>query len=130
MGARQVAMIIAVGCVTRAGIAQQPFAYDAASLPAITEVSARADAGVTIRDVHFPAHNPRRGRVEAYIVAPPGKGPFSGMLYFHWLGKPKGDRTEFLDEAIARARKGSVGVLIQGRFPWRSRPTARRIVRR
>jgi dienelactone hydrolase len=123
MSAGSIAAILVIGCVASTGISQHRFSYDASSPPAITEVSARKDAGVIIRDVHFAAHNARRGRVEAYIVSPGGEGPFSGVLYFHWLGKPKGDRTEFLDEAISRARYGSVGVLIQGRFPWTEEPT-------
>jgi hypothetical protein len=56
---------------------------------------------VTIRDVNYLPYTPERGRIKAYIVAPEGRGPFAGVLFFHWLGEPHGDRKEFLTEAIA-----------------------------
>jgi pimeloyl-ACP methyl ester carboxylesterase len=40
------------------------------------------------------------------------------VLFFHWLGEPKGDRSEFLDEAMGLAKYGAVSLLIQGYFPW------------
>jgi len=45
------------------------------------------------------------------------------VVFFHWLGKPHGDRTQFLEESAALARKGVVSVLIQGTFPWQTAPT-------
>lgn len=98
------------------------FAYDP-SLPLdLREISTRSEGGVTIRDVTYSSINPRHGPIEAFIVRPPGSGPFAGLLYFHWLGKPRGDRTEFLEEAVALARDGVVSVLVQGYFPWKEPP--------
>lgn len=80
--------------------------------------------GVLIRDITYAAYDPARGRIAAYIVAPPGEGPFAGILYFHWLGETHSDRTEFLDEAVAMARQGAASVLVQGYFPWTDPPSA------
>jgi pimeloyl-ACP methyl ester carboxylesterase len=46
----------------------------------------------------------------------------AGILYFHWLGKPRGDRSQFLEEATAMAHRGVVSLLIQGYFPWHEEP--------
>jgi dienelactone hydrolase len=99
------------------------FAYDRSLPLGLREVSTRFEGGVTIRDVTFASIDPRHGPIEAFIVRPPGSGPFAGILYFHWLGKPRGDRTEFLDEAVALAPEGVVSVLVQGYFPWKEAPT-------
>ena len=45
------------------------------------------------------------------------------MLFFHWLGNIKSDRTEFLDEALALGKQGIASLLIQGYFPWLEEPT-------
>ncbi len=98
------------------------FAYDR-SLPLdLREISTRSDDGVTIRDVTYASIDRRHGPIEAFTVRPPGSGPFAGLLYFHWLGKPRGDRTEFLEEAAALSRHGVVSMLVQGYFPWKEPP--------
>jgi dienelactone hydrolase len=98
------------------------FGYDR-SLPLdLREMSTQSEGGITIRDVTFASIDPRHGPIEAFIVRPPGSGPFAGILYFHWLGKPRGDRTEFLEEAVALATHGVVSVLVQGYFPWKEPP--------
>ncbi|MDQ2855991.1 MAG: hypothetical protein M3R68_06660 [Acidobacteriota bacterium] len=97
-------------------------AYDHAVALDLKEVSTREEDGVEIKDLNYAAYAPSHGRIKAYLVKPKGKGPFAGILYFHWLGRPKGDRTEFLDEAVAIARQGVVSVLIQGYFPWAEPP--------
>lgn len=89
----------------------------------LKEDSTKEQDGVTIRDVNYNPYSPERGRVKAYIVTPPRRGPFAGVLFFHWLGEPNGDRNEFLNEANALARRGTVSVLIQGYFPWAVEPT-------
>ncbi len=84
----------------------------------LKEASVKEQDGVTIRDVNYAAYTSQRGRINAYLVRPAGKGPFAGVLFFHWLGKPNGDRTEFLHEAVALAKQGTVSILIEGFFPW------------
>ena len=98
-------------------------AYDQSTKFDLKEVSTKEQDGVTIQDIDYAALNPQRGRVKAYLIKPGGKGPFAGVLFFHWLGTPNGDRTQFLDEAVALAKQGTVSVLIQGFFPWAVQPT-------
>ena len=66
------------------------------------------------------------GGTEAYLVEPDGGGRGTGLLFLHWFDTeaPDGNRTQFLDEAVALARDhGVVSVLPQGRFPWMADPT-------
>lgn len=99
------------------------FAYDASVAFDLKEESAKVQDGVTIKDVNYAAYAPKHGRIKAYVVQPSGKGPFAGILFFHWLGDEKSDRTEFLDEAVALAKQGTTSLLIQGYFPWLEMPT-------
>ena len=79
------------------------------------------DAGVDFRgdvaiyDISF-AH-PKGTRVSAYLIIPPGKGPFPAILWGHWCW-PNSDlhnRKEFLNEAVALASSGVASLLID--FP-------------
>jgi len=99
------------------------FAYKKSAAFDVKEESRKEEGGVVIRDVNYAAHTRGRGRIRAYLVAPAGKGPFAGVLFFHWLGEPNGDRNEFLSEAVALAKRGTVSLLIQGHFPWLVEPT-------
>jgi dienelactone hydrolase len=85
--------------------------------------STKTRDGVTIQDVTYAAADPQfssssAGRIETYIVTPPGKGPFAGILFAHGLGQGWGNRQEFLDEAVTLAQQGVVSVLPSGLFPW------------
>src|SRR5215213_7190700 len=73
------------------------FAYDRSRALDLKEVSAREQDGITIRDVEYAAYTSARGRIKAFLVEPAGKGPFAGVLFFHWYGRPKGNREQFLD---------------------------------
>jgi dienelactone hydrolase len=99
------------------------FAYDRSVAFDLKEASAREQDGVIIRDVNYAAYTQQRGRIKAYLVKPAGKGPFAGVLFFHWYGSPNGNRDQFLGEAVALARRGTVSLLIQGHFPWAVAPT-------
>lgn len=46
------------------------------------------------------------------------KGPFPGVIFFHWYGTPNGSREQFLNEAVSLAKHGIISLLIQGYFPW------------
>jgi len=106
------------------------FDYDQSVAFDLKEVSSRDQDGVTIRDINYAAYNGAQKRVDAYLVKPRGRGPFAGVLFFHWLGNVKSDRNEFLDEAIALAKQGTVSLLIQGHFPWVEEPTEAQADRR
>ena len=63
---------------------------------------------------------------EAYLVEPMDGGRGAAILFLHWFDTeaPDGNRTQFLDEAVALAgNHGVVSVLPQGRFPWAGAPT-------
>ncbi|HEX8138259.1 MAG TPA: hypothetical protein VF544_11760 [Pyrinomonadaceae bacterium] len=98
------------------------FAYDRSVAFDLKEVSAREQQGVQIRDVDYAAYTQQRGRIKAYLIRPTSGGPFAGVLFFHWLGRPNGNRNQFVDEAMALARQGTVSLLIEGYFPWAVEP--------
>jgi pimeloyl-ACP methyl ester carboxylesterase len=86
--------------------------------PALTEHAVTAyDGGVVVRDVGF-------DDVRAHLVEPPGVGPHAAALYLHWFEprNPTSSRAEFLDEAVALARRGLVSLLPDLAFPWRIDP--------
>ena len=58
----------------------------------------------------------------AYLVKPHGEGPFAGVIYLHGLGAGNSTRAQFLDEAVAMAQRGAIGLLVQGYFPWMANP--------
>ncbi len=76
----------------------------------VTEVSLEQRGDVSIRDITF---SPEPGRTtKAYLVVPKGNGPFAGVLWVHWLGEDKSNRTQFLDEAVELAPQGTVSLLV------------------
>ena len=86
------------------------FRYNDAVPVTARELSSEQRGDVTVRDVTF---SPSAGReVKGYLVAPKGNGPFAGILWVHWLGEEKSNRTQFLDEAVALAPKGTVSLLV------------------
>ena len=56
--------------------------------------------------------------VEAYVVEPADGQIRAGVLFLHWLGEHRSDRTQFLSEARVYARLGVRCVLPAGRLPW------------
>ena len=86
------------------------FRYDDRSPVNVNEVSSEKRGDVTVRDITF---SPRPGQnIKAYLVVPNGNGPFAGILWVHWLGEEKSNRTQFLDEAVELAPKGAVSLLV------------------
>jgi dienelactone hydrolase len=94
------------------------FDYDRTVAFDLKEESGKDQDGVTVRDVNYAAYTPQRGRIKAYLIQPGGKGPFAGVLFFHWYGAPNGNRNQFLNEAVSLAKQGAASLLIQGYFPW------------
>lgn len=86
------------------------FRYNDRSPVTVNEISSERRGDVTVRDITF---SPGPGRtIKAYMVVPPGNGPFAGILWVHWLGEEKSNRTQFLDEAVQLAPKGAVSLLV------------------
>ena len=77
--------------------------------------------GIKIYDISYKASvgdraslvGPNGGNVTAYLVVPPGKGPFPAVIYGHWCmpGSEKENRKEFLDEAVVLAHSGVISLL-------------------
>ena len=61
-------------------------------------------------------------RVEAYILEPADGRARAGILFLHWLGEQRSDRSQFLSEARDYAETGVRCVLPAGRLPWGPNP--------
>lgn len=61
-------------------------------------------------------------RVEAWIVEPADGRVRAGIMFLHWLGDHRSDRTQFLAEARTYAELGVRCVLPAGRLPWEPDP--------
>ncbi len=90
------------------------FDYDRNRPLDVREAAVQDRAGVTVHDISYAS--PMGGRVPAYLVVPPGKGPFAAVVWGHWYwdNSPARNRTEFLDEAVAIAKAGVVSLMIDG----------------
>ncbi len=87
------------------------FDYDRNALLNIREEHKEERDGATVIELSY--DSPRGGRVPATLVLPPGKGPFAGILFGHWM-MPRStvaNRKEFLEEALFLARAGAVSLL-------------------
>lgn len=95
--------------------------YDTRAPLTLRQTGLQERDGVRIYDISFasPVDNrsasvgPNGGVVTAYLVVPPGSGPFPAVIYGHWCmpGSDKRNRTEFLDEAIVLAHSGVLSLL-------------------
>jgi len=88
--------------------------YDAGAPLDIQEAGVERRGDVAIHDISYAS--PKGGRVPAYLVVPPGKGPFAAILWGHWYmpKSPVMNRKEFLDEAVLMAHAGVVSLLPDG----------------
>jgi dienelactone hydrolase len=84
--------------------------------------------GVLVREVRIAS--PDEGEpIEAYLVEPSlvdARTSRPGLLFAHWFDTeaPNGNRTEYVDEAVAWARRdAAAAVLPQLTFPWAADPT-------
>jgi pimeloyl-ACP methyl ester carboxylesterase len=60
--------------------------------------------------------------VEAFVVDAPDGEIRGGILFLHWLGDHRSDRSQFLSEARDYARMGMRSVLPAGNLPWVPNP--------
>lgn len=96
------------------------FGYDPSQPLLIEEKNpVKEQDGVKIYDISF--YGPSGG-IRAYLVVPPGEGPFPGIVYAHWLGDIWSNRDEFLNEAIDMGGHGFASILIDQVFPWKQKP--------
>ena len=116
-------VFVLLGCACAAVAADKPgkpprfedlvreFDYDRNALLNIQEESKTERDGATVIELSY--DSPRGGRVPATLVSSPGKGPFAGILFGHWM-MPRSEfrnRKEFLEEALLLARSGAVSLL-------------------
>jgi dienelactone hydrolase len=87
------------------------FDYDRNALLNIREERKEERESATVIELSY--DSPRGGRVPATLVLPPGRGPFAGILFGHWMmpRSPFRNRKEFLDEALLLARSGAASLL-------------------
>ncbi len=99
----------------------QNWKYDATAPLDLKQGDVLDQGGVRILDISYSspvgdrggAVGPNGGVVTAYLVVPPGKGPFPAVIYGHWCmpGSEKKNRREFLDEAIVLAHSRVISLL-------------------
>ena len=87
------------------------FDYDRHMPLEMREVGIENRDGIQVHDISYAS--PKGGRITGYLVVPPGKGKFAGIIFMHM--RP-GSRTIFLDEALSYARMGAVSLLIDAPF--------------
>jgi uncharacterized protein len=106
--------VLAAGCGGDKAAATKPslFSYDR-SAPLGFRDRGPVNHGypIQVRDVSYTS--PRGGRVTAYLVVPPGKGPFPAVLYLHGSRE---DRTRLVVPAAWLAARGAVGLAINDAF--------------
>jgi dienelactone hydrolase len=66
---------------------------------------------IKVHDISYAGWKGRQ--VNAFLVVPPGKGPFGAVVFMHGSGS---SRLQFVVEAAKLARKGAVGLLVDA--PW------------
>ena len=112
--------LLAAGCGGGKAVATHPslFGYDR-SAPLGFRDRGPVNHGypIQVRDVSYAS--PRGGRVSAFLVVPPGKGPFPAVLYLHGSGE---DRTRLVVPAAWLAARGAVGLAIDSAFVKASGP--------
>lgn len=92
----------------------QLLSYDSSKPLDVNVVNVERRGDVRVEDITFAsvAGNPP---IQAYLVQPEdGTGPFAGVLFVHWFAPPEptSNRTQFLSEAEALARRGTVSLLV------------------
>src|SRR6516225_2267841 len=97
------------------------WAYDKNQPLEMSQASVQERDGIKVYDISYKAPvgdrallvGPNGGTVTAYLVVPPGAGPFPAVIYGHWCmpGSERKNRTEFLDEAIVLAHSGVISLL-------------------
>src|SRR5688572_9393992 len=63
------------------------FDYDASAPLEILEDDVEDRDGIAVHDIEFASPIPDTDPVSAFLVVPPGEGPFAGVLFVHWLGE-------------------------------------------
>jgi len=107
--------VVSFSVFAQRSIDSHAFDYDPKAPLDVQDVGVDFRGAVGIYD--FSYASPKGGRVPAYLVLPPGKGPFAAVIWGHWCWENSEfrNRKEFLDEAVALAPSGVVSLLLD--FP-------------
>jgi dienelactone hydrolase len=105
---------ITAACDEGASERKKLFAYDDGAPLSIRVRDSWQNGNVRVTSLSYAS--PIRGRVPALLVAPPGDGPFAGLIVQHGL---PGDKLGMLQVAEDVARLGAVVVAIDA--PWARR---------
>lgn len=84
-------------------------------MPLMKFNGSRASARIRVQDLALGSGD---AAVEAYVVEPAGRPAVAGILFLHWVGEHRSDRTQFLSEAKQYVRLGVACVLPAGNLPW------------
>jgi dienelactone hydrolase len=97
----------------------KPFAYESSKpLDFQSRATQLGGQGVEVRDISFVG--PTGTRLNGYLAAPSSSDKHPGVIYAHGAG---GNRSEMLDQAIAMARRGAVGLTLDMSYsPERAAP--------
>ncbi|HEX3128835.1 MAG TPA: alpha/beta fold hydrolase [Thermoanaerobaculia bacterium] len=87
------------------------FDYDRSAPLDIKEAGTEMRGQVRVIDLSYAS--PLGGRVPAWLVLPAGNGKHPAAV---WMHPGQGDRSTFLDEAVAMAGRGLVSLLVGGPF--------------
>jgi dienelactone hydrolase len=117
MKSQKICMLVTFLLLHSVGYSQQisdlikQFDYDSKAPVDVKEGKVDERNGILIKDITFAS--PKHGRVGAYLIIPPGHGPFAGLMFGHW---GLGTRSEFIPEALLYAQAGVVSILPD--YPW------------
>ena len=96
-------------------LTNETFSYDQKAPLNREEVGIEYRNGISVHDISYAGL--KGGRIRAYLVVPPGNGPFAGAIFVH---PGPGSRSSFLDEAITLAKAKVTCLLIDA--PWANGP--------
>ena len=91
------------------------FSYSHKSPLNIEEAGVEYKNDISVHDISYAGL--KGGRIGAYLVVPPGNGPFAAAVFVH---PGPGSRSSFLDEALILAKAKAVCLLIDA--PWANGP--------
>ena len=114
LGSVAAAALLLSGVVPAAAQLDQLLAYDSSKPLDVKVVGTEKKGDVQVEDITFGSVAGNEP-VQAYLVRPAsGSGPFAGVLFVHWFAPPDptSNRTQFLNEAEALARRGVVSLLV------------------
>jgi dienelactone hydrolase len=95
-----------------------PFAYDRSRDLAVRDEGViNPGYPIAVHDISFAS--PKDGRVPAYLIVPPGKGPYPAVIYMHGAG---GNRLDFVAPGSWMAARRAVALTIDSPFVRKPAP--------